>query len=138
MQTRPDHPTLLDALAQFLLADVSPALEADKALQFRVLIAANLASVVANEQRTEPTRFAAEVARLRRLLPAEAAALPLEAPDRATRLGALEALNRALAKALRQGTLDEAQRAEALLALLETAKDTLEITNPRFDTTFEA
>ena len=42
MQTRPDQSTLLEALGSFLLTEVSPKLEADKALQFRVLIAANL------------------------------------------------------------------------------------------------
>lgn len=138
MQHRPDHPTLLDAVAQFLLGDVSPKLEADKALQFRVLIAANLASVVANEQRTEATRFAAEVARLKTLLPDEAAALPLDSTDRQTRLDALQTLNRALATKLRAGTLSTEQLAHTLEALFATAKDTLEVTNPRFDTTHEA
>ncbi len=57
MQLRPDHATLLDAVAQFLLSEVSASLEANKALQFRVLIAANLANVVANELRTEHARF---------------------------------------------------------------------------------
>lgn len=137
MQLRPDHPTLLDALAQFLLTDVSAALEANKALQFRVLIAANLANVVANELRTETTRFEAEVARLRRLLPTEAAALPLDSPDRATRLNALGELTRTLSKALRDGRLTTEQRAEALESLFATAKETLEVTNPRFDLNHE-
>ncbi|MCA2976674.1 MAG: hypothetical protein INH41_29610 [Myxococcaceae bacterium] len=135
MQTRPDHPTLLDAVAQFLTAEVSPALERDKALQFRVLIAANLASVMANELRSEPARHSAEVARLERLLPAEAAALPLHAPDRATRLGALEQLNRALAARLEAGTLSPEALARALDHLFATATETLAVTNPRFDVT---
>jgi predicted membrane GTPase involved in stress response len=136
MQHRPDHPTLLDAVAQFLLGDVSAKLEADKALQFRVLIAANLASVVANELRTEATRFEAEVTRLARLLPSEAASLPLDAKDRATRLDALEQLNRALVNRLQAGTLSTESQAEALEHLFTTAKETLEVTNPRFDLTF--
>jgi hypothetical protein len=135
MQNRPDHPTLLDAVAQFLLSEVSPKLEADKALQFRVLIAANLASVVANEMRTETSRFEAEVARLRRLLPDEASALPLKAPDRAVRLDALEQLNRALSTKLEAGSLSTEALAEALEHLFTTAKQTLEVTNPRFDVT---
>lgn len=133
MQTRPDQPDLLDALATFLLGDVSPALEKDKALQFRVLIAANLASMVAGELRTEAARFDAEVARLKALLPAEAAALPLSSPDRATRLAALEQLNRALATKLRAGALSAEHETQALEALLTTARDTLAVTNPRFD-----
>lgn len=138
MQNRPDHPTLLDAVAQFLLGEVSPKLEADKALQFRVLIAANLATVVAAELRTETARFDAEVSRLRRLLPEEASALPLDATDRAARVAALEQLNRALATRLRARSLTPEQLAEALEALFATAKETLEVTNPRFDLTHEA
>ncbi|MDX2015129.1 MAG: DUF6285 domain-containing protein [Myxococcaceae bacterium] len=136
MQHRPDHPTLLDAVAQFLLGEVSPKLEADKALQFRALIAANLASVIANELRTEATRFDAEAARLRRLLPAEASALPLDSVDRATRLHALEQLNRALAAKLEAETLSPEAQAHVLEHLFTTAKETLEVTNPRFDLTY--
>lgn len=131
MQLRPDHVTLLDGLASFLLSEVSPALDADKALQFRVLIAANLASIVAGELKTETERFDAEAARLAKLLPAEAAALPLSSPDRSTRLDALERLNRALVDRLNAGTVGD----EALEHLLQTAKETLAVTNPRFDLT---
>lgn len=118
MQTRPDHPTLLDAVAAFLLEDVSPKLEADKALQFRVLIAANLASVVANELRTHGARHDAELGRLAALLGHQ---------------GTLDELNRELAAKLRSNALDASKHAEALEHLWRTAKDTLEVTNPRFD-----
>ncbi|MBL8934522.1 MAG: hypothetical protein JNM69_08205 [Archangium sp.] len=138
MQNRPDHPTLLDAVAQFLLAEVSPKLEADKALQFRVLIAANLANVVANELRSETTRFEAETSRLKALLPDEAKALPLDSTDRTARLEALETLNRTLSKKLRDGALTAEQLTQTLEALFATAKETLEVTNPRFDLTHEA
>lgn len=138
MQNRPDHPTLLDAVAQFLLGEVSPKLEADKALQFRVLIAANLANVVANELRSETTRFDAEASRLKTLLPEEAKALPLDSTDRAARLEALETLNRTLSKKLRDGALNAEQLTQTLEALFATAKETLEVTNPRFDLTHEA
>lgn len=137
MQNRPDHPTLLDAIAQFLLSDVGPRLEADKALQFRVLIAANLASMVSNEMRSESTRFDAEVSRLRRLLPEEAAKLPLDSKDRATRLEALEQLNRALSTTLKAGALSGERMNELLAHLLDTAAETLEVTNPRFDLSHE-
>ncbi len=131
MQTRPDQPTLLEAVAGFLLEQVAPALEADKALQFRVLIAANLASVVAGELRTGDARLAQEVARLGRLLPQ----LPSSLEGRTTpeRRALLEALDRALASRLRAGTLSADEQREALEHLLATARETLEVTNPRFD-----
>jgi hypothetical protein len=124
MQTRPDQSTLLEALASFLMADVAPKLEADKALQFRVLIAANLATVIAGERRTEATRLAAELARLRALLDDTQGA-----DDGET----LARLNVELAARLRRGALAGARLDQALEHLLATAKETLEVTNPRFD-----
>lgn len=118
MQNRPDHPTLLEAVACFLMADVVPKLEADKALQFRALIAANLATVVAGELRTEPARRASELGRLEALL---------------GRGGDLEALNRQLSASLRKDELGPEQLAQALEHLLATARETLEVTNPRFE-----
>lgn len=124
MQNRPDHPTLLDAVATFLMADIAPKLEADKALQFRVLIAANLANVIAGELRTAPVRFGNEAQRLSALLGAAAAP---------TTDSELDALNRQLATALRKNTLPAGKHAEALEHLFATAKETLEVTNPRFE-----
>lgn len=124
MQTRPDHPTLLEALTGFLMADVAPKLEADKALQFRVLIAANLASVVASELRTHETRLGAELSRLRALL-GDAAG-----PNDATTLARL---NVELASRLRGGALAGEAFDRALDHLLATAKETLAVTNPRFE-----
>lgn len=131
MQARPDQPTLLEAVAGFLLEQVVPALEADKALQFRVLIAANLASVVAGELRTEDARLTRELARLGRLLPD----LPSSPEGRSTpeRRAMLEALERALASRLRAGALSADEQRRALDHLLATARETLEVTNPRFD-----
>lgn len=124
MQNRPDHSTLLEAIANFLMADLVPKLEADKALQFRVLIAANLATVVAGEVRTGAARFTSEASRLQALL----ASPQLPGDD-----AALEALNRQLASALRKNALAPAQLDAALEHLFVTAKETLEVTNPRFE-----
>ncbi len=124
MQPRPDHPTLLEALASFLMADVAPTLEADKALQFRVLIAANLATVVAGEVRSHDARLAAELGRLRALL---------DDHEGAADVATLERLNRELATRLRAGAFDGPRLADALEHLLATARETLEVTNPRFD-----
>ena len=103
-----------------------PKLEADKALQFRVLIAANLATVVAGEIRTGSTREAAEAARLRRLL---GPLTPTLSP------GGVEGeqLNRRLADALRNNEFSPEQLDLALEHLLATARETLEVTNPRFE-----
>lgn len=119
MQNRPDHSTLLDAIASFLMSDVAPKLEADKALQFRMLIAANLATVVAGELRTHSTRLSSETARLQQLLESKSEDL--------------EAMNRQLAASLRKSELSPEKLTAALDHLLATARETLEVTNPRFD-----
>lgn len=129
MQTRPDASTLLEAVATFLFTEVAPKLEADKGLQFRLMIAANLSTVVAGELRTEDDRFAAEAARLSALLPGLADAAKLSSPRRDHRLAALATLEAALAARLRELGPDDA----ALAHLFETAKETLRVTNPRFE-----
>ena len=129
MQNRPDASTLLDAVASFLLGEVAVKLEADKALQFRMMIAANLASVVASELRTEDDRFAAEAARLTALLPAVADPAKLCSPRRDQRLAALATLEAALAARIREQGPDD----RTLNHLWETAKQTLQVTNPRFE-----
>ncbi len=127
MQNRPDASTLLDAVASFLMAEVAPKLEADKALQFRMMIAANLATVVAAELRTEDDRFAAEAQRLSALVPSPTHLL--SSPRRNERMAALAMLEAALVKKLREQDPDEAIANH----LWETAKETLQVTNPRFD-----
>ena len=52
MQDRPDKLSLLTAVAQLLSKQVAPAVE-DRALRFRVLIAANVVGVVAREIATD-------------------------------------------------------------------------------------
>jgi hypothetical protein len=111
---------LLEAITRFLLEDLNPTLAHDKALQFRVLIAANLTNIVAAELRTKSARFAAEGQRV-------AALLNQPAPSSHE---ALETLNATLAARLRAGEIDEPL---ALRHLVETAKETLAATNPRFD-----
>jgi len=126
MQNRPDASTLLDAVAGFLMAEVAPKLEGDKALQFRVMIAANLATVVSGELRTEDDRFAAESARLSGIVGANAT---LQSPRRDERLAALTAMDAALTARIRANGPDAA----TFEHLWQTAKETLKVVNPRFD-----
>lgn len=134
MQHRPDASTLLDAVAAFLMGEVAPKLETDRALQFRVLIASSLAQSVAQELRTHDARLEAEQRRLAALLPGHPALAALEGPPDGARRAALLELDRALAQRLREGPADAAWLALAQAHLWETAKDTLAVTNPRFDT----
>lgn len=127
MQNRPDASTLLNAVGAFLMAEVAPKLEADKALQFRLMIAANLATVVSSELRTEDDRFAAESARLASIVGPGGT---LQSPRRDERLAALAAMDAALTARIRTNGPDAA----TFEHLWQTAKETLQVTNPRFDT----
>lgn len=131
VQTRPDASTLLDAVASFLLEEVSAKLKDDKALSFRVIIAANLASIVANELRTQDERFSHEARRLKTLLPGIADDAKLWSSKGHDRGEALLALERELAVRLRSGRIKIDDKVIDHLA--QTARDTLAVTNPRFE-----
>ena len=131
MQQRPSKEALLEAIAKFLVGEVYPHI-ADKRLNFRVLIAANLASMVAAEMDSEVAMIDAEIARLAELMPDAA-------PDRDRALSDVERrqlvleLNRELAARIRQSRLSTQGRQQAWEHAKETLIRTLAIDNPRFD-----
>jgi len=136
VQQRPDKAALLDAVAQFLISEVYPALP-DKKLNFRVLIAANLANVVSAELKSEEARASSELARLEALLP-EGLTGELEKPPGAltgeARAQALTVLNRALSEGIRKRRFSPETLKQIQAHLKQTLTDTLSVVNPRFDT----
>jgi hypothetical protein len=117
MQRHPDPAELLDALAAFLERDVEPAVAADRALRFRVLIARSLLGSISAELRAAPELRAAERERLIALLDA--------APD-----APLAELDAELARRIRAGEVDhDAVRAH----LMDTLRTWLEAVDPGFD-----
>jgi hypothetical protein len=129
MHDRPDKQTLLDAVAGFLALVVRPKIE-DKALNFRVLIAAHLCSVASSEIRTEDVQDLAQLMRLAAIFPDEPPPPDLRRESRERSLRALEA---ELARRIREGSLDERQRALAVAHVRETLREKLRVINPRFD-----
>jgi hypothetical protein len=123
MQEKPDKLELLQALAEFLMTEIKPVVS-DPRLSFRVLIAANLATVVANEVREEPRFETAERARLKQLLP------DVAADD-------VRALNVELAARLRDGRMRGEALDRARAHLRDTLRDQLSVNNPFFDTRAE-
>ena len=106
----------------------------DPGLSFRLLIAANLAGVVANEIRSEETQDGAELSRLRALLPDVPVTLD------GTREGirsAIRALNRALATRLQENGFDGPALAQATAHVKQTLLEKLAVNNPRFETALE-
>jgi hypothetical protein len=117
MQKHPDPTELLDALAAFLQRDVEPAIAADRALRFRVLIARSLLGSISAELRNAPELRAAERERLIALLDAT--------PD-----APMAELDADLARRIRAGDLDhDTVRAH----LMATLRAWLEAVDPGFD-----
>ncbi|MBK7861667.1 MAG: hypothetical protein IPJ65_24235 [Archangiaceae bacterium] len=131
MQTRPDAATLLEAVATFLLEEVAPKLKDEKALSFRLMIAANLATIVATELKTHDERFSHEARSLKHLLPGVADESKLWGSRGGERLEALTALERELATRLRSGRMKIDDK--VIDHLVQTSRDTLSAVNPRFD-----
>ncbi len=132
MQQRPTKPALLQAIARFLISEVYPNVP-DKRLNFRVLIAANLANMVAAEMDSEPALIEAEMARLAELMPDALGRHGIPQSDlEAFRL--LSELNRELAARVRQRRLSPAEKRRAWAHVKETLIRTLAVDNPRFDT----
>lgn len=129
MQYRPSPETLLLALGDFLSKDVRPALE-DKGLSFRVLIAANLARVVAMELACEEGHDRAELEGLIGLLGVDES----DPVSRSGRRAAIERLNGELARQIAAGEGDEAWLADVGVMLQKALKDRLSVGNPRFST----
>jgi hypothetical protein len=133
MQNRPDKADLLEAIARFLEREVKPAIK-DSALGFRVLVAANLAAVVAGEIQTEDAAGAAELERLAAILPDVEVDLAAARTTREGRRTALDRYNRELCARIREGRLAEERHRQAWDHVVLTLRGELMTSSPRFDT----
>lgn len=116
VQDRPDAAELLAVIAQTLEREVMPAL--DRALEYRVRVAANLARIVERELALAPALLARERSLLESLVgPGE---------------NVLE-LNARLAARLRSGTTDAEFERRAHSLLVEVARGKLSIARPGYE-----
>ena len=126
MQDRPEAPELLDALAEYLFAELRP--EVPREHRFKVLVAANLCAVVAREIRAgeEPDRedleLFAEILGERRDPPPD----PEELADEVRRAAA------ELARRLRAGELDD-RLDEVAPRLAEHVRRKLAVARPGYE-----
>jgi hypothetical protein len=134
MQERPNKLVLLTAISRFLIEEVRPALT-DSRLNFRALIAAHLASVVASELTSDEETVTRDLARLRQFFPEPALTAPAESLD--ARRALVADLNTRLAARLRERTPDPDELAAIAAALRESLREKLAIDNPRFDTSLD-
>jgi len=121
VKVEPSAADLLDIARATILADVAPSLPEDK--RYAALMAAN-ALAIAGRELAAPDSTAAELARIGGLLPEPA-------PTGDARAALREATSR-LARAIREGRLDEGESRTRLLAhLRECVRARLAVSNPR-------
>lgn len=123
MQDKPTAEELLEALAQFLDAEVVPALEGRR--RFHAIVSANVARIVAREIRLGPEQAKREYAALCDLL----GKTPSDpAPTQAT----LAQLNAELCKRIDEGAADHGSYRRKVLDFLRAAvKSKLAVDNPK-------
>jgi hypothetical protein len=123
VQDKPSAEELLEALAQFLDAEVVPVFEGRR--RFHAIVAANVARIVAREIRLGPEQTKQEYAALCVLLGKEQTEA---APTQAT----LSELNTELCKRIDDGDADDGSYRRKVLDFLRTAvKSKLAIDNPK-------
>lgn len=124
MQDRPSARELIDAVAQFLNAEVVPAAN-DPRLKFRALVAANVLGIVSRELEAGEEQMRAEWHRLNALMGGDAPAEDVR--------DEVDVMTRALCVRIREGKADRGELHDAVFAHVErTVIEKLQIANPRY------
>jgi hypothetical protein len=126
MQDRPDAGELLEAVAEYLFAELRP--EVPREQRFKVLVAANVCAVVARELRAGEAPDREDLALFGELL--EEATDPPDDPDELAAQARASAAE--LAKRLRAGELDE-RLDELTPRLAEHVRRKLDVARPGYD-----
>ncbi|MFN8161425.1 MAG: DUF6285 domain-containing protein [Solirubrobacterales bacterium] len=133
-QDRPDAPELLDAVAEFLFAELRGAVPAEE--RFRVLVAANVCAVVARELRAGEAPLREDLDLFSALLgrgPGRTPGPQLPGPEGSgpDLVAAVREAESALCAELRSGHLDD-RLGEVAAALREHVRRKLEVARPGY------
>jgi hypothetical protein len=115
MQDQPSAPELLDAVAEYLFGELRPVVPAEQ--RFKVLVAANVCTVVARELRAGEAPSEADLALFQGLLGEEA--------------GGVDAAAEALSARIREGDYDD-RLPELLAALRAHVSRKLDVSRPGY------
>jgi Domain of unknown function (DUF6285) len=131
VQDRPEAHELAAAVAEFLAAQVRPAVPRE--LRFLVLVAANTCAILARETESMSAAAAAEARRLLALVDDADGAADAEAGGDGAAAGRLAwDLRSRLAARIRAGELDERWN-ETIDALRDSVRAKLEVAHPGYD-----
>lgn len=129
MQDKPRAPDLLEAVADFLMKEVMPAVKGSDALTYKTLVSWNMLGVISREFREGESLAREEYARLGPLV-SEQRSAPDNYPELLQRL---EEMNTLLAARIRSEKLTDKDE-EIWQSVKETLRAKLRISNPRFGT----
>lgn len=132
MQDKPRAPELLEAVADFLIKEVLPAVKENDSLAYKTLVSWNMLGVVAREFREGEASARSEFARLADLSAANAT----PAVNYPELLEQLERMNAELSLNIRENGWSNKDSA-VWAAVRETVREKLRISNPRFGTDSE-
>lgn len=129
MYERPALSELLQAVQSFLETQIAPVVKGDSKLYFHTLVALNLLKIAEREVEMAGKHERAEWERLNGLQ-----GVDIAAPANVTDLkSGLTRRNQLLTQAIRMGEYDDGTPHALLLAhLIATAREQLEIANPRY------
>jgi len=129
MYERPALNELLKAVQDFLETQIAPIVKDESKLYFHTLVALNLLKIAEREVEMASKHERAEWERLNGLQGVDIAA-PMNVPDLK---GGLTRRNQLLTQAIRMGEYDDGTPHALLLAhLIATAREQLEVANPRY------
>ena len=129
MQDRPEASALLDAIADFLLKEVLPAVRQSDTLSYKALVSWNMLGVVSREIKEGEGLLNAELKRLSDFLK-EPTGMPATAREKMSLAGML---NAELAEQIRRERIGPENK--VVLSLIKQGLlEKLQIANPRFGT----
>ena len=131
MQDRPDINSLLEAVQDFLIKEIMPAVKDSDSLSYKTLVSWNMLGVIGREVRLGEKSSVAELERLKKILSHED--VNISTLSHSERLALAGRLNKILAEKIRQEKISIENR-EIWNLVKQGLSEKLEITNPKFST----
>lgn len=129
MQDRPDINSLLEAVQDFLIKEVMPAVKDSDSLSYKTLVSWNMLGVIGREVRLGEKSSVIELERLKKILSQED--VSVSSLSHSERLILSGRLNQMLSEKIRNEKISIENR-EIWNAVKQGLAEKLEITNPKF------
>lgn len=131
MQDRPDINSLLEAVQDFLIKEVMPAVKDSDSLSYKTLVSWNMLGVIGREVKLGEKSSFTELERLKRILSQED--VNISSLSHSERLILAGRLNQMLSEKIRKEKISIENR-EIWNAVKQGLSEKLEIANPKFST----